>query len=80
MSRLYDVYLKEKEKNNDLYYLFECGKFYIFLDNDAKKISSITTLKLTNLNKDIVKCGFPINSLDKLYRKLLDYEIYEYFS
>lgn len=65
MSKLYDVYVKEKENNKDMCYLFECGKFYIFLDEDARRISNITTLKLTNLNSDIVKCGFPINSLDK---------------
>lgn len=65
MSKMYEKYLKEKENNSDLYYLFECGKFYIFLDEDARKISNITTLKLTKLNDDIVKCGFPINSLDK---------------
>ena len=39
--------------------------FYIFLDEDAIKISKITLLRLTNLNNDIVKCGFPDNSLDK---------------
>lgn len=37
MSKMYDVYLKEKEKDKELCYLFECGKFYIFLDEDAKE-------------------------------------------
>lgn len=64
MSKLYQEYLKKKE-NKDKYYLFKSGIFYIFLDEDAKNISKITTLSLTNLNKDIVKCGFPSNSLDK---------------
>lgn len=39
--------------------------FYIFIDEDARKISKITLLKLVNLSNDIVKCGFPSNSLDK---------------
>lgn len=65
MSKLYDKYLKLKSSDNSKMYLFESGKFYIFIDSDAKDISKITTLKLTNLTSDIVKCGFPSNSLDK---------------
>ena len=42
--------------------------FYIFIDEDAIKISSITTLKLINLTKDIVKCGFP----EKTFQKYLN--------
>ena len=58
-------YLKRKKEDNHKYYLFKSGMFYIFLDEDAKDISKVTVLKLINLNKDIVKCGFPENSLDK---------------
>ena len=65
MSKIYLKYLKLKESNNLKYYLFKSGNFYIFIDEDAKKISSITTLCLTNLNNDIVKCGFPVNSINK---------------
>lgn len=65
MSKLYDLYVKEKSNDKDLLYLFECGKFYIFIDEDAIKINSITTLKLTKLNDSVFKCGFPNNSLDK---------------
>ena len=65
MSKLYDKYLKLKKENSSKMYLFECGKFYIFIDNDAININKITTLKLTNLTSDIVKCGFPSNSLNK---------------
>lgn len=65
MSKLYNEYLKRKSIDNDKYYLFKSGLFYIFIDEDAKKINKITPLKLTNLNNDIVKCGFPSNSLDK---------------
>lgn len=58
-------YLKRKKIDNNKYYLFRSGMFYIFIDEDARKISKITLLKLTNLSNDIVKCGFPSNSLDK---------------
>lgn len=79
MSRLYERYLKEKNKNKDILYLFECGKFYIFIDEDAIKINSITTLKLTKLNNYVYKCGFPNNSLDKyleIFKNLnLDVEV-----
>ena len=65
MSKLYLEYLKKKGEDSDKYYLFKSGLFYIFLDEDAKNISKITPLNITNLNNDIVKCGFPSNSLEK---------------
>lgn len=68
MSKLYDRYLEEKNKNPEILYLFKSGMFYIFIDEDAIKISSITTLKLINLTKDIVKCGFP----EKTFQKYLN--------
>lgn len=45
--------------------------FLCFLDEDAKLMSSILNLKLANLNSIVLKCGFPINSLDK-YIKLIN--------
>lgn len=65
VSKIYMEYLKRKKIDSDKYYLFKVGMFYIFIDDDAKKICKITLLKLTNLSNDIVKCGFPSNSLDK---------------
>ena len=65
MSKLYREYLKKKEENQNKYYLFKSGLFYIFLDEDAKNINKITPLNITNLNNEIVKCGFPSNSLEK---------------
>ena len=65
MSKLYERYKEEKKKNDKFLYLFKCGAFYIFIDDDAKSISSITTLKLTKLSNNIVKCGFPIGALSK---------------
>lgn len=79
MSKLYLEYLKRKNKNNDKYYLFKSGLFYIFIDEDARNISKITPLNITNLSNEIVKCGFPSNSLEKylnIFKNLgLDVEI-----
>ena len=65
MSKLYNEYIRKKKEDNNKYYLFKSGMFYIFLDEDAKQINKINPLNITNLNNDIVKCGFPSNSLDK---------------
>ena len=65
MSKLYDKYKILKFQNPSKLYLFKSGIFYIFLDEDAKKISTILNLKLTNLNDNIVKCGFPVQNLNK---------------
>ena len=65
MSKLYTKYLEKKNINKDKCYLFECGMFYIFIDDDAYKISKYVPFKITKLNENIVKCGFPKNSIDK---------------
>ena len=69
MSKLYSIYLNEKEKNKDTIILFKSGIFYLALDKDATFLSNTFGFKLTNLNSEIKKCGFPCNSLDK-YLKL----------
>lgn len=65
MSKLYIQYLKLKQENKNHLYLFKSGIFYIFLDKDAEKINEIFQFKLTNLNKEVLKCGFPLKSLNK---------------
>ncbi len=65
MSKLYDKYLELKKENDDKLYLFKSGLFYVFLEDDALKISRITTLKCTQLTPKVVKCGFPQNSLER---------------
>ena len=65
MSKLLNNYVKLKSKNSSKIYLFKSGIFYIFLDEDAKLMSQVLNLKLTNLNENTVKCGFPTSSLDK---------------
>lgn len=65
MSKLYEKYIELKKIDSKKMILFKSGNFYIFLDEDAKSINKVTTLKLTNLNNEIIKCGFPSNSLNK---------------
>ena len=72
LSSLYKRYLSLKIENSDNFYLFESGIFYLFIDNDAKFMSNILNLKLTNLNSQIVKCGFPTSHLDKYLKILKD--------
>lgn len=71
MSKLYKKFLELKDSDNDSLYIFKSGMFYTFLDSDAKFISSKLNLKLTNLNSYVLKCGFPINSINK-YSSILD--------
>ena len=70
MSKLFNIYQNLKQEDSETLYLFKSGIFYIFIDNDAKIVHDLLDLKLTNLNTEIVKCGFPENSLQK-YLKLL---------
>ena len=69
MSKLYLIYKKLKETNKDTIYLFKSGIFYIALSDDAIFLASKFNLKLTNLNSTILKCGFPVSSIDKYIRK-----------
>ena len=65
MSKLLNIYTNLKEKDSSTLYLFKVGLFYNFLNNDAITISNLVHLKVTNLSPSIVKCGFPVNSLEK---------------
>ena len=65
MSKLFNKYLELKKEDSSKIYLFKSGIFYIFLDEDAIKVSCHLNLKLTKLNDDILKCGFPVKSLNK---------------
>ncbi len=73
MSKLYEKYLLLKRQNPSILYLFKSGFFYIFLAEDAKKMSSLLNLKLTNLNNTVLKCGFPINNLSKYSQFIEDF-------
>ena len=62
--KLYDKYKELKNINNEKMYLFKNGNFYIFLSYDADKINEYVVLKKTQFNKEVMKCGFPKNSID----------------
>lgn len=70
MSKLLNNYNNLKKQNSKTLYLFKNGAFYIALEDDAKLLSKEFDLKLTNLNKDAVKCGFPCTSFEKYYLKI----------
>lgn len=70
MSKIYNKYIELKSNPNyipNTLFLFKSGLFFIFIDQDAKLMSNSLNLKLSMLNNDIVKCGFPINSFQKYY-------------
>ena len=63
MSKLYQKYQQLKKENPEKCYLFKSGIFYIFLEDDAKKLGPMLSLKITNLNDSVVKCGFPAETI-----------------
>ena len=70
MSKLLNTYKNLKKIDSETIYLFKNGAFYLALEDDAKYLSNKFDLKLTNLNAESVKCGFPCSSFDKYYLKL----------
>lgn len=64
MSKIHDKYIELKAQDANKLYLFKCGGFYIFLEDDAKKINDYVVLKITPFGKNLVKCGFPAASLE----------------
>lgn len=81
MSKLFDKYLILKKEDPNKLYLFRCGKFYIFLDEDCDFINDYVVLKKTPFTSEVFKCGFPDQSLEDYMRVFenlnLDVEIIE---
>lgn len=79
MSKLYSKYSELKNNNPRTLYLFKSGIFFIALQDDAKLLSEELNLRLTNLNEDIIKCGFPVSREEHYIRLLqakeLDFQI-----
>ena len=69
-SKLYQKYISLKIQDDNTFYLFKSGIFFIFISNDARYIAPLLNLKLTNLNSAIKKCGFPVNSSQKYFQKI----------
>lgn len=70
LSKLYSKYSELKNNDPNTLYLFKSGIFFIALEDDAKSLSEELKLRVTNLNEDIVKCGFPV-SREEHYLRLL---------
>lgn len=68
MSKLLSQYNELKKEDKSCIYLFRVGIFYNILNEDAKVVNDKIGLKITNLSPDIIKCGFPISTLDKYKR------------
>jgi len=71
MSKLINQYNDLKKKDSTKIYAIRVGIFYNFLNEDAKYINEKIGLKITNLSPEIIKCGFPISSLDR-YKKIFE--------
>ncbi len=75
LSKIYNKYLELKSKNNEKLYLFRCGNFYIFLQEDAIKINEYVVLKITDFAKDVKKCGFPLVSLENYLKVFANHKL-----
>lgn len=75
MSKLYSKYSELKNNNPNSLYLFKSGIFFIALQDDAKLLAEELNLRLTNLNEDIIKCGFPVSRQEHYVRLLQAKEI-----
>lgn len=70
MSKLLNTYNNLKQQDSEVLYLFKNGAFYLALQEDADFLSNTFNLKITKLNDEANKCGFPCSSFDKYYIKL----------
>ena len=62
--------------------VYQENRIKFLLNEDAKIVNEKLGLKLTSLSPEIIKCGFPISSLDKYTKKLdelqIQYKIIDY--
>ena len=75
MSKLYEKYLQLKKENNNTIYLFKSGIFYISIQEDAEFLANEFSFKITNLNEEITKCGFPQTRLGYYIQRLQEKNI-----
>lgn len=75
MSKLIKNLKELKKLDASSIYIFRVGIFYNILNEDAKIVHEKLGLKLTSLSPEIIKCGFPISSLDKYTKKLDELQI-----
>lgn len=67
--------LQKKEKGSII--LVGSGNFYIARGKDAILLHNILDLKVSCLEPEVCRVGFPINSLEK-YTKLIEEKNYSY--
>ena len=60
-----EEFYKYKIDYKDYIIMIKVGKFYEIIDQDALIINKIFKYKLSKLS-DNLKCGFPVNTLDKV--------------
>lgn len=75
MSKLQKQYEELKKKDPDKIYIFRVGIFYNILNEDARLVSKEIGLKLTDLSPEIIKCGFPVATLEKYTNLLTEHNI-----
>lgn len=69
MSKLITKLNDLKKQDASSIYVFRVGIFYNIFNEDAKILNEKLGLKLTSLSPEIIKCGFPISSLEKYTKK-----------
>lgn len=75
MSKLLKQYEELKKKDPDKIYIFRVGIFYNILNEDARLVSKEIGLKITDLSPEIIKCGFPVATLEKYTNLLTEHNI-----
>ena len=72
MSKMIETFKMLKEKHSDVLILFRVGDFYESYFEDAKKVSEVLGVTLTENEKDdIFITSFPTQSLDTYLPKLI---------
>ena len=75
MSKIYEKYLQLKKENSDKMYLFQSGKFYIFVGDDCQTINEYVVLKIVPFCKETKKCGFPENVLEQYLKVFKNHQL-----
>lgn len=75
MSKLLKQYEELKKKDPNKIYIFRVGIFYNILNEDARLVSKEIGLKITDLSPEIIKCGFPVATLEKYTNLLKEHDI-----
>lgn len=81
LNKNFQKYLSLKEKLPNTFLIFNFDIFYIFINEDAIKISSILSIKLTKSCENILTCGFLKSQISKyvdiLNKKNINFEFVE---